>query len=67
MGANSKQFINVITSIRMMVQCCPENTDAVRVALGRYPSKLARKVAAEVGISRRSMQRILKGDLNLYP
>jgi 5-bromo-4-chloroindolyl phosphate hydrolysis protein len=36
------------------------------VALQRSPSKSTRKAAAQLGISRRSVQ-ILKGDLNLYP
>jgi hypothetical protein len=47
-----------------------ENTDAVRVvrvALQRSPSKSTRKAAAQLGISRRSVERILKSDLNLYP
>jgi hypothetical protein len=45
----------------------PENTEAVRVALQRSPSKSTRKAAAQLGISRRSVQRILESDLNLYP
>jgi hypothetical protein len=36
------------------------------VALQRSPSKSTRKAAAQLGISRRSVQRILKSDLNLY-
>jgi hypothetical protein len=47
--------------------CSLENTDAVRVALQRSPSISTRKAAAQLGISRRSVQRILKSDLNLYP
>jgi hypothetical protein len=50
-------------------KCCqpssmrsPENTDAVRVALQRSPSKSTRKAAAQLGISRQSVQRILKSD-----
>jgi hypothetical protein len=35
-----------------------ENIDAVRVALQRSPSKSTRKAAAQLGISRRSGQRI---------
>jgi hypothetical protein len=45
----------------------PENTDAVRVALQGSPSKSTRKAAAQRGISRRSVQRVLKSDSNLYP
>jgi hypothetical protein len=44
----------------------PENTDAVRVALQRSSSKSTRKAAAQLGISRCSVQQILK-NLNLYP
>jgi hypothetical protein len=40
----------------------PENIDAVRVALQRGPSKSTRKAAAQLGISRLSVQRILKSD-----
>jgi hypothetical protein len=47
--------------------CSLENTDGVRVALQRSPSKSTRKAAAQLGISRQSLQRILKSDLNLYP
>jgi hypothetical protein len=45
----------------------PENIDAVRMALRRSPSKSTRKAAAQLGISRRSVQLILRSDLNLYP
>jgi hypothetical protein len=44
----------------------PENTDAVRVALQGSPNKSTRKAAAQRGISRRSVQRILRSYLNLY-
>jgi hypothetical protein len=37
------------------------------VALQRSHSKSTRKAAVQVGISRRSVQRILESDLNLYP
>jgi hypothetical protein len=50
-----------ISSVRF-----PENIDDVRVALQRSPSKSTRKSTAELGISRRSVQRILKIDLSLY-
>jgi hypothetical protein len=45
----------------------PENSDAVGVEMRRSPSNSTRKAAAQLGISRRSVQRILKSDLNLYP
>jgi AraC-like DNA-binding protein len=45
----------------------PENIDAVKVALQRNPSESTRRAAAELGISRRSLQRILKSDLNMCP
>jgi hypothetical protein len=41
--------------------------DAVRVALQRSSSKSTRKAAGQIGISRQSVQQILKSDLNLYP
>jgi hypothetical protein len=44
----------------------PENIHAVRVALQSRPSKSTGKVAAQLRISRQSMQQILKSDLNLY-
>jgi hypothetical protein len=47
--------------------CSLENIDAVRVALQRIPSKSTREAAARLGISRQSVQRMLKSDLNLYP
>ncbi|PSN38866.1 hypothetical protein C0J52_26669 [Blattella germanica] len=46
--------------------CSPENTEAVRVAMQRSPGKSCRKAAVQLGISRRSVQRILKRDLNMY-
>jgi hypothetical protein len=45
----------------------PDNNDTFRVALQRSPSKSTRKAAAQTGISRRSLQRILESGLNLYP
>ena len=45
----------------------PQNVEAVRAALLRSPGKSTRKAAAQLGISRRSVQRILKLDLHLYP
>lgn len=44
-----------------------ENIEAVRVALARSPSKSTRRASAELGISRRSLQRILHADLKLFP
>ena len=45
----------------------PANIEAVRVALTRSPSKSTRRASAELGISRRSLQRILHSDLHLFP
>jgi hypothetical protein len=45
----------------------PENIDTVRVAVQRSSSKSTRKAAAQLGISRRSVQQILKSDLSFYP
>jgi hypothetical protein len=45
----------------------PENISAVWVALQRSPSKSTWKFAVQLGMSRRSVQRILKSDLNFYP
>ena len=45
----------------------PANVEAVRVALTRSPSKSTRRASAELGISRRSLQRILHSDLHLFP
>lgn len=47
--------------------CSPENIEAVRVAMQRSPGKSTRKAAVRLGISRRSVQRILKSDLHMYP
>ena len=43
----------------------PANIEAVRVTLTRSPSKSTRRASAELGISRRSLQRILYSDLQL--
>jgi hypothetical protein len=76
-GLHSKQFVNFKTSL-MMVQCWRGNVAGLRlcisrrtfmlwrVALQRIPSNSIRKAAAQLAISRRSVQRILKSDLNLY-
>ena len=47
--------------------CTPANIEAVHVALTRSSSKSTRMASAELGISRRSRQRILHSDLNLFP
>jgi hypothetical protein len=44
----------------------PANIEAVCVALIRSPSKSTRRASAELGISRRSLQRIIHSDLHLY-
>jgi hypothetical protein len=45
----------------------PANIEAVRVALIRSPNKSTRRASAELGISRRSLQRILHSDLHIFP
>ncbi|KAJ4436098.1 hypothetical protein ANN_18725 [Periplaneta americana] len=45
----------------------PENIEAVRVALTRSPAKSTRRASADLGISCRSLQRILHADLKLFP
>jgi hypothetical protein len=47
--------------------CSPDNTDIVQVEVQISPSKSTRKAAAQLGISRQLVQRILKSELNLYP
>jgi hypothetical protein len=44
-----------------------EIIDAVRVALQRRTNKSTRKAKAQLGITRRLVQRILESNLNLYP
>jgi hypothetical protein len=72
---HSNQIMNFITTLKMMVreETSPAficefsgDTDAVRMALQRSPSKSTRKTAAQLRISRLSVQQILKSDLNLY-
>lgn len=45
----------------------PENIDRVREALGRSPRKSARRHSAQLGLSNRSVRRILKNDLHYHP
>jgi len=45
----------------------PANIEVVRVALTRSPSKSTRRASAELGISRRLLQRIPHSDLHLFP
>ncbi|KDR23683.1 hypothetical protein L798_11158 [Zootermopsis nevadensis] len=45
----------------------PENVEAVRVTMERSPTKSTRRAEAELGISGRSIQRILHSDLHLFP
>jgi hypothetical protein len=45
----------------------PENLEALRVATQRSPGKSTRKASRELGISRRSIQRILNSDPKLFP
>lgn len=55
------------TSGRKLTARCPENVDAVRDSVGRSPKKSIRRRSQEMGLSRASVHRILKKDLNLYP
>lgn len=45
----------------------PENIERVRAAVERSPRRSLRKHAGALGISRRSLQRIVKGHLHLHP
>ena len=45
----------------------PENIAVLRVAIQRSPNKSTRQAAREMGISRRSVQRILHSDLKRFP
>ena len=45
----------------------PENVDAVRQSFLRSPRRSARKHAAALGISDRSVRRILHSDLKFHP
>lgn len=45
----------------------PENINRVREALGRRPRRSARRHSAELGLSNRSVRRILKSDLHYHP
>jgi AraC-like DNA-binding protein len=45
----------------------PRRIKAVRARLRRNPRRSQRKLASQMGVSRRSIQRIIKGDLGLTP
>jgi hypothetical protein len=45
----------------------PENVKAVRASIQQSPKRSARKHAMALGISSRSLRRILHADLNLHP
>lgn len=45
----------------------PENIERVRVALTRSPRKSARRHSLELGLSNRTLRRILKNDLKFHP
>ena len=55
------------TSGRKLTARCPDNVDAVRDSVGRGLKKSLRRRSQELGLSRASLQRILKKDLQLYP
>ena len=52
---------------RKLTARCPDNVDAVRDSVGRNLKKSLRRRCQELGLSRASLQRILKNDLQLYP
>ena len=52
---------------RKLAARCPDNVDVVRDSVGRGPKKSLRRHSQEFGLSRASLQRILKKDLQLYP
>ena len=45
----------------------PDNIDAVRHSIRRRLKKSLRRRSQELGLSRASLQRILKKDIQLYP
>jgi len=45
----------------------PENVEAVRASIQQSPKRFARKHAMTLGISSRSLRRILNADLKLHP
>ena len=55
------------TSGRKLTARSPENVDAVRDSVGQSPKKSLRRCSQELGLSRSSVHRILKNDLQLYP
>jgi len=73
----NRQFTDFANNLKLMVLywrrgrvtpvTTPANIKAVRMALIRSPSKSTRSTSAELGISRRSLQRILHSDLHLFP
>ena len=55
------------TSDRKLRARSLENVDAVRDSVGRNPKKSLRRRSKKLGLSRLSVHRILKNDLQLYP
>ena len=55
------------TSGRKLTARSPENVDAVKDSVGQSPKKSLRRCSQELGLSRSSVHRILKNDLQLYP
>ena len=47
--------------------CTPENIERVRTAIERSPRRSARRHGTRLGISNRSVTRILHNDLHLHP
>ena len=55
------------TSGRKLTARSPENVDAVKDSVGWSPKKSLLRRCQELGLSRSSIHRILKNDLQLYP
>ena len=52
---------------RELTASCPNNVDSVRDSVGKSSKKSLRRRSQELSISRASLQRILKDELQLYP
>lgn len=61
-GSTMKKRTGSVKSVRT-----PENIDRVRTAVLRSPTRSARRQAISLGISNRSVRRILHNDLNHHP
>jgi len=52
---------------RILTVRTPENIDKVRMAIVKSPRRSARRHSAAIGLSDRSVRRILQNDLNFHP